>query len=375
MSVADDRGQWVVPRIVNGKLLSVDDAIQAWKSGSNPPIGGPFKTVSEADKYSEDFHNAEANRIQKADDFLEGGPPSAPAHQSPNEATLSAWHPTLWQRFRTSGIGRKILGPTPIEQEMIGSGQGGLAGPPQGEHGILPILSQSPLGPGPESKLGKAILAYYIGSYAKSQPQRVKQIYQQLKEGDTRGAYGGMIEDVLGGTMMAGAAHGLYREFVPGTKTATPPKGGQDAIPKRSTEKIPVGQAPGDSGGVGTREVVSHGEEGVPGEEPKPAEAQAVAQETQIPLTDAEKDAKGDHAIGLLATKYGVTKDQIIKAQAAGKAPITADLQSGKKLSATVHLDYSPEDLQRYQELKAKFGELSRSSPGSPEHMATWQVV
>lgn len=276
-----------------------------------------LETVSEADKYSEDFHNAEANRIQNADDFLEGGPPSAPAHQSPNEATLSAWHPTLWQRFRTSGIGRKILGPTPIEQEMIGSGQGGLAGPPQGEHGILPILSQSPLGPGPESKLGKAILAYYIGSYAKSQPQRVKQIYQQLKEGDTRGAYGGMIEDFLGGTMMAGAAHGLYREFVPGTKTATPPKGGQDAIPKRSTEKIPVGQASGDSGGVGTREVVSHREEGVPGEEQGTAEPQAeVAGKEKVLLKRHEAEVHGSHAVQQIMAAYGLTRDEAVAAQA-----------------------------------------------------------
>lgn len=63
ISVSDDKGSWVIPTIVNGKEVSNDDAIAAWKNGKNDAIGGPFKTDDEADKYSEDFHDAEAKRI------------------------------------------------------------------------------------------------------------------------------------------------------------------------------------------------------------------------------------------------------------------------------------------------------------------------
>ena len=118
-------------------------------------------------------------------------PPSAPAHQYPNEATLSAWHPTLWQRFRTSGIGRKILGPTPIEQEMIGSGREGWLVRLKANteyfqscpsHRSAPVLNRN-----------WARRFWLITSALCQEPSRreLNRLPESVKEGDTRGAYGG----------------------------------------------------------------------------------------------------------------------------------------------------------------------------------------
>src|SRR5689334_13762901 len=65
IGVGDDRGEWVIPTVVGGKIVSNNEAIRLWKSGSNQPIGGPFKTVIEADNYAQRFHEAEATRLSK----------------------------------------------------------------------------------------------------------------------------------------------------------------------------------------------------------------------------------------------------------------------------------------------------------------------
>lgn len=69
ISVSDDNGSYVIPTIVGGKEVSKDEAIKAWQNGKSAAIGGPFKTDAEADKYSTDFHDAEAKRLSgKLDD-------------------------------------------------------------------------------------------------------------------------------------------------------------------------------------------------------------------------------------------------------------------------------------------------------------------
>lgn len=62
ISVGDERGEWVIPTIVDAKPVSNDEAIQLWRQGKNEAIGGPFKTTKEADDYSWRFHLAEEKR-------------------------------------------------------------------------------------------------------------------------------------------------------------------------------------------------------------------------------------------------------------------------------------------------------------------------
>ncbi len=63
ISVGDERGEWVIPTIVDGKPVDNETAIQLWRTGKNAAIGGPFKSVKEADDFSEQFHQQEARRL------------------------------------------------------------------------------------------------------------------------------------------------------------------------------------------------------------------------------------------------------------------------------------------------------------------------
>lgn len=66
IGVGDDRGEWVIPTIVDSKPVSNAEAIDLWKSGKNEPIGGPFKTPEEANGWAQKFHEAEQRRIDPA---------------------------------------------------------------------------------------------------------------------------------------------------------------------------------------------------------------------------------------------------------------------------------------------------------------------
>lgn len=63
IGVGDENGEWVIPTIVSGKAVSNDEAISLWKKGENKAIGGPFKTVEEANQFAQTFHESEAKRI------------------------------------------------------------------------------------------------------------------------------------------------------------------------------------------------------------------------------------------------------------------------------------------------------------------------
>jgi len=63
IGVGDERGEWVIPTIVNGKKVSNDEAVRLWKAGKNKALGGPFKTVAESNDFAEQFHQNEAKRI------------------------------------------------------------------------------------------------------------------------------------------------------------------------------------------------------------------------------------------------------------------------------------------------------------------------
>ena len=80
----------------------------------------------------------------------------------------------------------------------------------------------------------------------------------------------------------AGREAGQFREqAVPVTK------GQQNAVQERSTAQVNVGQAPQNSGGVGSREVVGHGQEGGPGQE----QGSSLPQAPETALTAAEQEA------------------------------------------------------------------------------------
>jgi hypothetical protein len=77
IGVGDERGQWVIPTVVNGKVVSNDEAIKEWRAGRNNAIGGPFQTIDEATAFGQKFHNQEAQRLGL------GGSAPAPREDSP----------------------------------------------------------------------------------------------------------------------------------------------------------------------------------------------------------------------------------------------------------------------------------------------------
>ncbi len=63
IGVGDNRGEWVIPTIVNGVKVSPDEATRLWQAGRNPPLGGPFRTVEESNRFAQQFHEQEAQRV------------------------------------------------------------------------------------------------------------------------------------------------------------------------------------------------------------------------------------------------------------------------------------------------------------------------
>jgi hypothetical protein len=140
IGVGDERGEWVIPTVVNGKIVSNDEAIQLWKAGKNEPIGGPFKSVAEANDYAERFHQAEAKRIGGAFDDLPDRPSAIQIEpraiprdgmelaaqnfrgeeavrkslaELPREASLEdnrSAPEKWWEEFKNSEVGRNIFG-------------------------------------------------------------------------------------------------------------------------------------------------------------------------------------------------------------------------------------------------------------------------
>lgn len=63
IGVGDERGEWVIPTVVDGKIVNNDEAINLWRSGSNNAVGGPFKSVDEANSYAQRLHESESKRV------------------------------------------------------------------------------------------------------------------------------------------------------------------------------------------------------------------------------------------------------------------------------------------------------------------------
>lgn len=59
IGVGNEKGEWVIPTVVDGKVLSSQEATKLWQQGKNPALGGPFKTVEESNKFAEEFHNTQ----------------------------------------------------------------------------------------------------------------------------------------------------------------------------------------------------------------------------------------------------------------------------------------------------------------------------
>lgn len=63
IGVGDERGEWVIPTIIGGRRVSNQEATQLWRVGKNPPLGGPFRSVDESNRFAQQFHEQEASRI------------------------------------------------------------------------------------------------------------------------------------------------------------------------------------------------------------------------------------------------------------------------------------------------------------------------
>jgi len=63
IGVGDERGEWVIPTIVEGKPVDVKTAIKLWNEGKNPALGGPFGSPEAGKAFAEAFHQKEAQRL------------------------------------------------------------------------------------------------------------------------------------------------------------------------------------------------------------------------------------------------------------------------------------------------------------------------
>lgn len=65
IGVGDERGEWVIPTVVDGRIVGNDEAVSLWRSGKNKAVGGPFKTVDESNAFAQSLHESEAERIKR----------------------------------------------------------------------------------------------------------------------------------------------------------------------------------------------------------------------------------------------------------------------------------------------------------------------
>lgn len=199
-------------------------------------------------KTIDDILGPEPKSAKTVDDIL-GPPPTQPKAAAPAPYTGPSFVATdkekgatglMWDKFRTSDIGRGLFGPTDAEQRMIDAGT--MAGPPGNQPGILPIAERSPFLmdiPGitagqvaekaasipalakPLETVAKGIdygtrglYAYWVAQFAASQPQRYKDITDRFKRGDNSGAMKAIGEDLLDTMFNAGMAHGILSGIV-----------------------------------------------------------------------------------------------------------------------------------------------------------------
>ncbi len=108
--------------------------------------------------------------------------------------------PTLGQRIRGSDIATRLLGPE------VPTGMGGTQ-----DIGVLPVLAAAPLpfAPAPESVVGKALLGYFVGQFAMSQPEIIPQIKDAIDKKDTETLKRLVGEEAFGAAFAGLAAHGL----------------------------------------------------------------------------------------------------------------------------------------------------------------------
>lgn len=183
-----------------------DEVIQPAKTAPKrveSPYSGVYRPTADDNLRlaGETFYAEQAAMRYLREHPLPPGPPVLKEHH---------WYDTPWQDFRNSTVGRKLFGPTPMERQAIASGA--LAGPPEGEPGVIPLVMSTPgpFTPGPGSRAGQVMLAYFIGKNLHSQPERVRSIKHLFDTGQTKEAYHAILGDVIETTMTAAAAKGLH---------------------------------------------------------------------------------------------------------------------------------------------------------------------
>lgn len=156
---------------------------------------------------------------------------------------------------------REFVRGGPVARFLFGPPEAEVAGMPEGKPGaaagVVPVLSTVlPFGPAPESLAGKALFAYFAGSFLKNQPQVLRQVGQAIQQKD----WGSMRElvgdEMLSGAFLAAGAHGalnrprfgmpegLRQVRTPGAEAPQPTEGVQVYAPQERQRPL-IGEHPG----------------------------------------------------------------------------------------------------------------------------------
>lgn len=218
ISIGTDRGEVLIPTVVNGKQLSEAQAIDHYqKTGENL---GTFKTPQAADKYAETLHQRQGVKYAPtaaAPPALPRPPAPAPAQQSPQLAGRRATDPVLQtalnSRFPTllPAIPQRIA--TPQSQIDRGTSRTVAAAPaakprvtvstpyttPQSpiERSAARPVTQSPVGQPPATRVVQSVPMPAIPTARQAIPQS----YAGMEGGAPRVA---AVEERLPSTPMAG---------------------------------------------------------------------------------------------------------------------------------------------------------------------------
>lgn len=143
ITIQDDEGRWVnIPTIVNGQRLDEQAAVEAFKQGSNPAVGGPFATVEEAEQAAR-ARSDEIGRVRggsRSSEIAQGGeagaalpgaggetPPPAPSEGAQEVAQAAPQQGGIAERYNLS----------PEEVDMLEA-----LGPEEGKKRLADIIFQ-----------------------------------------------------------------------------------------------------------------------------------------------------------------------------------------------------------------------------------------
>lgn len=374
ITIESDGKHYLIPTIVNGQRLSNDQAIQSWRTGSNQPVG-VFNSNDEAEKYAV-ARSQEIGNIRGEGDIFDKitSPVAFDSRMGQQQIpTLSQGYPSLIQRLTGSltsqpfgsvgyNVGRSL--------EQIPNLVQGLSSPPSviqqmkpgaakalGEQLTLPnaaMIAGAPVAiRGLLAKpLGKAILATILTHFGVTGAQQAGTSFG-MASGEPAG--GQRRYDITSGLVDAATAL---------------PAAGAHLLGEAPTSglKFEDVQAPriSDIGGNQkqiTQEVRFEGAQN--GDIFDKLATTKPTQSGEVAPTPSQQDP------AILAAIKEAGFD--VKPQATTKDIIPQAELSLVSRDPTKHLDYSPEDLAKYQELKPLTKATSIEQFGSPKYQSTWK--